>query len=117
MSLDPPLDPAGQPRAHGAAGGDGPRSGTYCASLASVADNRLRLRAIVVSTCAALRKVPAEADIIRVRSHALLDELTSDILANGAGPAMLDDIQAARHEVSIPVDAPRAIEPDGGTTR
>ena len=66
------------------------------------AHDELRLRAIVVSTRAALASVGADGDRLAVRERAdsLLAGLEQDILSDGADPNLLARIATARRAVS-----------------
>ncbi len=64
-----------------------------------MADKRMRLRAIVVSTKAALESLPSASKRIRGASDSLLAELEADTRNDGADADLLRDIAAARREV------------------
>ncbi len=64
-----------------------------------MADKRMRLRAIVVSTKAALESLPSASKRIRGASDSLLAELEADTRNDGADPELLRDIAAARQHV------------------
>ena len=62
----------------------------------------MSLRAITVSTRAALRSMPADAERICGAAHELLAQLEFDTLGNGAEPALLREIEAARRALWDP---------------
>lgn len=62
-------------------------------------DKRLRLRGIVVSTRAARTSHPGDLERIRTSSHALLAQLVSDVINDGADPDLIRDIEAARRDL------------------
>ena len=64
-----------------------------------MADKRMRLRAIVVSTRAALESLPSASKRIRGASDSLLAEIEADTRKDGADPDLLRDIAAARRDV------------------
>ena len=61
----------------------------------------LELRAIVVSTKAALRSVASEEDVERVKdtSTELLARLEGKVIRDGADPEVIAAVEAARHEL------------------
>src|SRR5918994_7407761 len=67
-----------------------------------MADKRMRLRAIVVSTKAALESLPSASKRIRGASESLLAELEADPRSDGADADLLRDIAAARRDVRDP---------------
>jgi hypothetical protein len=64
-----------------------------------MADKRLRLHVIDVTTRAALSSHPEDAATIRDRSHELLARLETVTINDGADPALLRDIEAARRRL------------------
>ena len=80
-----------------------------------MADKRMRLRAIVVSTRAALESLPSASDRIRGEADALLAELEADTRADGADLDLLRDIEEARSGVRLRPTT-NGTRPDRGLT-
>lgn len=61
----------------------------------------LKLRAIRVSTKAALRAVSSDEEVQRVKTMSadLLAQLESDLIRDGADPELIAALESARHEL------------------